>query len=287
MNGKRHFAALAIPVIAAVAAACTRGDSEPRDCEACPVMVQVPPGRFAMGSPDSERRRDDDEGPVHEVTLDRAFAIGKYETTWSEWESCIADGACRVPVGHGMPEGSNWGKGSRPVINVSWGDVQDYLRWLSAKTGGAYRLPTEAEWEYAARGGVSARYPDGDDAATICRIGNGADLATDFNNRNDCYDGVGRRTAPVGSYAANGFGLHDAIGNVWEWTQDCWNRGYEDAPVNGDARIDGDCTQRTIRGGSWGSYPHNLRHATRQGLQRSYRGHEVGFRVVRDSATDD
>jgi formylglycine-generating enzyme required for sulfatase activity len=116
----------------------------------------------------------------------------------------------------------------------------------------------------------------------LCRTGNGADLATNFNNRNDCYDRIGRETAPGGSFEPNAFGLFDMIGNVWEWTEDCWNTSYDSAPISGEAWRTGDCSQAVIRGGSWGSYPHNLRFATRQGLERNYRGHEVGFRVAAD-----
>ena len=272
-----------ITLAIAVTAACAEPNNgkEFRDCETCPVMVRVAAGEYTMGSPVAERNRDDDEGPAHEVTIGRDIAVGKFETTWSEWQACGDDGVCQAPFGHSMPEGSGWGKGQRPVINVSWDDVQLYLSWISEKTGQTYRLPTEAEWEYAARAGTQTRYRYGDEAETICRVGNGADLATNFNNPNKCYDGTGRKTAVVGSYEANAFGVFDTIGNVWEWTEDCWNSDYNNAPTGGEARLTGDCTQRTIRGGSWGSYPHMLRFATRQGLQRSYRGHEVGFRVVR------
>lgn len=282
MSRRWRLAAAAIAVVAAAACAEPESTDEIRDCDACPAMVSIAPGTFNMGAPDTERNRDDDEGPIHEVVIGRNFAIAKFETSWLEWEACVDDGACVTPSGHSMPEGSSWGKDTRPVINVSWNDVQTYLDWISEKTGRVYRLPSEAEWEYAARAGVQARYQHGDDPKTLCRVGNGADLATNFNNRNDCYDRIGRETAPVGSYEANPLGLFDLIGNVWEWTQDCWNSSYESAPATGDAWDTGDCTQGVIRGGSWGSYPHNLRFATRQGLDRTYRGHEVGFRIATD-----
>jgi formylglycine-generating enzyme required for sulfatase activity len=280
MSSRGCVATVAFVVLTAAACAEQETGDAFRDCDDCPEMVTVLPGTFRMGSPDSEKSRDDDEGPVREVSIERGFAIAKFETSWSEWEACVNDGACASPTGHSMPEGSGWGKGSRPVINVSWNDVRDYLAWISDKAGRTYRLPTEAEWEFSARAGVEGRYQYGDDPKTLCRVGNGADLATNFNNRNDCYDRIGRETAPGGSFEPNASGLFDMIGNVWEWTEDCWNDNYDGAPLKGEARTAGDCSQGVIRGGSWGSYPHNLRFATRQGLGRDYRGHEVGFRVV-------
>jgi formylglycine-generating enzyme required for sulfatase activity len=282
MSSKACLATIAIVVLTAAACAEPESGDEFRDCEACPSMVRIATGTFAMGAPDSERNRDDDEGPVRDVSMEREFAMAKSETSWSEWQACMDDGACVAPTGHSMPEGSDWGKGTRPVITVSWSDAQAYVSWISEKTGRTYRLPTEAEWEYVARAGAQSRYQYGDDPKTLCRIGNGADLATNFNNRNDCYDRIGRETAPGGSFEPNAFGLFDMIGNVWEWTEDCWNTSYHSAPISGEAWRTGDCSQAVIRGGSWGSYPHNLRFATRQGLERNYRGHEVGFRVAAD-----
>lgn len=282
MSIKGNLTTIGIALIGVAGCSEIQAGIEFRDCDDCPAMVRVAPGNFMMGAPDSERNRDDDEGPVHEVTIAGSLAVAKFETSWSEWEACMDDGACFLPAGNGLPEGSGWGKGQRPVINVSWNDVHRYLDWISDKTGRRYRLPSEAEWEYVARANSQTRFLHGDDAKTLCRIGNGADLATNFNNRNDCYDRIGRKTAPAGSYEPNHFGLYDMIGNVWEWTEDCWNRSYEGAPAAGEAWMSGDCSQAVIRGGSWGSYPHDLRFATRKGLDRSYRGHEVGFRVVAD-----
>ena len=251
-----------------------------QDCPACPAMVWVPGGRFVMGSPAGERGRDDDEGPRHAVTIARPLAVGIHEVTWDEWDACVGDDGCPALEGDGMAADQQWGRGTRPVINVSWHDARRYTAWLRQLTGSGYRLMSEAEWEYVVRAGSTARFPFGDDAAALCAHANGADLATDFNNRNDCFDGMGRTTAPAGSYEPNAFGVHDMIGNVWEWTQDCWNARFDAAPGDGAAWTDGDCTQRVVRGGSWGSYPHNLRSAARYGVAAGYRGHEVGFRVV-------
>ena len=207
-----------------------------RDCLDCPEMVVVPAGSLMMGSPPGEEGRSSDESPRHRVTIARPFAVGKYEVTFAEWDACVSAGGCG---GH-RPGDLDWGRGSRPVINVNWKDAKAYVRWLSDKTGKQYRLMSEAEWEYAARGGTTTRYSWGDD------IG---------RNRANC-EGCGSRwddklTAPVGSFPANVFSLHDMHGNVWEWVEDCWNGNYRGAPSDGNAWMDGDCDIRVLRGGSW------------------------------------
>ena len=229
-----------------------------RDCDACPEMVVVPAGSFMMGS----EKGDSDEKPVHQVTFEQPFAVGKYEVTFAEWDACVAGGGCN---GY-RPSDEGWGRGRRPVINVSWKDAQAYVRWLSEETGEAYRLLSEAEWEYVARAGTrTARYW-GEREAGQCRYANGADRTAKRYNDSwtvaECDDGH-YRTAPVGSYAANGFGLHDVLGNVWEWTGDCWNGSYAGAPSNGGAWERGDCDLRVRRGGSWSSTPWYLRSANR------------------------
>ena len=224
--------------------------SDFRDCPHCPEMVVVRPGSFMMGSPPSEEDRWDNEGPQHRVTIGAAFAVGVYEVTFSEWEACASAGGC----GGYRPHDQRWGRGRRPVINVSWDDAQSYVAWLSGETGESYRLLSESEWEYVARAGTQTRYWWGDD------IG---------DNRANC-DGCGSRwdddgTAPVGSFAANAFGLHDVHGNVWEWVQDCWNDSYVGAPNDGSAWESGECSRRVLRGGSWYLVPRLLRAADRGG----------------------
>ena len=199
------------------ASAATEGDVF-RDCDVCPEMVVVPAGEFMMGSPPSEEGRGDDEGPVHRVTISEPFAVGVYEVTFEEWDACVSGGGC----GGYRPEG--WGRSSRPVINVSWDDAQAYVAWLSGKTGEAYRLLSESEWEYAARAGTTTRYHWGDDVGR-----NRANCVDDY-----CGDSW-EFTAPVGSFGANGFGLHDILGNVREWVEDCWNGSYAGAPSDGSA----------------------------------------------------
>ena len=237
-----------------------------RDCDACPEMVVIPTGSFEMGSPESEEGRmyDDREGPQHRVTIRKAFAAGVYEVTFEEWDACVAEGGC----GGYRPDDEGWGRGRRPVILVSWEDTQAYVKWLSRKTGEEYRLLSEAEWEYAARAGTTTRYSFGDE----------------ITRRDANYDYSIGKTQPVGSYRANGFGLHDMHGNVYEWVQDCRNDSYAGAPDNGDAWEAGDCSRRVWRGGSWSSHPSDLRSALR--LRIYFRSREIsrGFRVARTLA---
>jgi len=248
-----------------------------RDCDDCPEMVVLPAGSFVMGSPAGEEGRDSDEGPLRTVQIGYQFAVGKYEVTWAQWEACVADGGCdnAGPLGAGGDNG--WGRGNRPVINVSWNDAEAYAQWLSRTTGERYRLLSEAEWEYAARGvttptAASTRFSWGD-GDPVCTRGarNGAVFRP-------C---EGRGTEPVGFSAANAFGLHDMHGNVWEWTQDCYVDSYSGAPTDGSARIVSECSRRVLRGGSWNGYPQNLRSADRNWLNPTYRVNYIGFRVAR------
>ena len=206
--------------------------------------------------------------PVHRVTVP-AFKLGKYEVTFAQWDACVADGGC----GGYRPYDIKYGRGNRPVINVSWDDAQLFIDWLNARTGGHYRLPTEAEWEYAARAGTTTRYSWGDDIGR-----NRANCHGNF-----CGDSY-RNTAPVGSFPANAWGLHDMNGNVWEWVQDCWNGSYAGAPSDGSAWTSGDCSLRVLRGGSWRYSPRDLRSAYRfrQG-SRSDRVRDRGFRLAQDN----
>ena len=238
-----------------------------RDCPGCPELVVVPSGSFMMGSPGSEEGRYDSEGPVHRVTFAHPFAVGVYEVTFGEWDACVSGGGC----GGYRPDDEGWGRGSRPVVNVIWEDAQLYVGWLSSKTGKEYRLLSESEWEYVARAGTRTRYWWGD------AIG---------RNRANCH-GCGSRwdrekTAPVGSFSANAFGLHDVHGNVLEWVEDCWNDSYHGAPGDGSARQSGDCALRVLRGGSlYYGLPSYLRSASRGWSPAGDRNNEFGFRVAR------
>ena len=234
-----------------------------QDCPQCPQMVYIPTGSFRMG--DISGGGGSGEKPVHRVSV-KAFLMSATEVTFAQWDACAAAGGCSY-----KPSDSGWGRGSRPVINVSWEDItKQYIPWLNKKTGEQYRLPSEAEWEYAARAGSETKYSWGNS------IG---------NNKVNC-DGCGSRwdnsqTAPVGSFAANAFGLYDMHGNVWEWTQDCRNGSYKDAPSDGTAWLSGNCGQRVLRGGSWINGPYNLRSANRNNDSTGIRYYSYGFRLAR------
>ena len=212
-----------------------------------PDMAVIPAGNFRMGCVSGQSCRDD-EKPVHGVRILQPFALSKHEVTFADWDACVSAGGCN---GY-RPDDRDWGRGSRPVINVSWADAQAYVAWLSGETGKTYRLPSESEWEYAARAGSVTKYAFGNDKSRLCRHGNHADASTAYSWRNTgCSDGVGERTAVVGSYEINAFGLHDMHGNVWEWVEDCWNDSYQGAPTGGEGWTSGDCAKRVLRGGSW------------------------------------
>ena len=224
-------------------------------------MVAIPGGSFRMGDLSGDGYGW--EVPVHVVTI-APFEMGKYEVTFSQWDACVADGGCPRASDAGL------GRGNRPVMNVSWNDVQGFVVWLNARTGGGYRLPTESEWEYAARAGSESKYSWGNELGS---------------NRANCGDDCGDRwekTAPVGSFASNAWGLHDMHGNVREWVEDCWNDSYVGAPGDGSAWRSGDCRQRVSRGGSWSWFAGDLRSAGRYRGARSDRFGNLGFRLARD-----
>ena len=239
-----------------------------------PEMVAIPGGSFRMGCV-SGLDCDDDEFPVHEVQVE-AFELGKYEVTFEEYDRFTA------ATGRNAADDEGWGRGRRPVINVSWEDAVAYTRWLSDQTGERYRLPSEAEWEYAARAGTATKYHFGNDPSRLCEYANHADKSAGYGWGNQtCSDGVGRQTAPVGSYRANQFGLHDMYGNVWEQLQDCWNRSYRGAPTDGSSWQQGDCSLRVVRGAAWSGSPRILRAAFRDGVPIAGRDDIAGFRVAR------
>jgi formylglycine-generating enzyme required for sulfatase activity len=250
-----------------------------RECaRACPEMVIVPAGAFQMESLGGDAGAYSTEGAIR-VTIGKPFAVGKFEVTWEEWGVCVAMRGC-----DGRPTGdSDFGKGRRPVINVSWDQATSYVEWLSRMTGKEYRLLTDTEWEYAAHAGTQTAYSFGSELAEICRHVNLADQA--FRRKGyggeivDCDDGQAE-TAPVGRYPANAFGLHDMYGNVWEWVQDCHDVEAFAIPSDGSAAPEKpDCT-RVLRGGSWVNGP-TLNSATRWRDGRGVRDNSYGFRVAR------
>ena len=222
-----------------------------------------PPGSERAGRrpPGSEEDRYDNEGSRHRVTL-RSFAMGVKEVTFDEWDACVRGGGCD---GY-RPDDEGWGRGARPVINVSWEDAQAYVSWLSEITGAQYRLPSESEWEYAARAGTTTPYHTG------------STISTDQAN----YRYSRGRTTPVGTFAPNAFGLYDVHGNVWERVEDCWHDDYRGAPSDGTAWTrGGDCGRRVLRGGSWDGDPRSVRSASRSRNATGYRNGNAGFRVSR------
>ena len=266
-----------------------------RDCDECPEIVAIPAGTFTMGSPASEAGRYDREGPAHPVTIARPFAIGVYEVTRDEYsrfvqatEHSTGDESCLVNEGHHWEERAGWSWRNvdfhqsmrHPAVCISWDDATAYVSWLSRRTGMDYRLPSAAEWEYAARAGKSTPWYWGDSSEEQCRNANGADRTTDFPWRTPCSDGHAR-TSLVGSFKANDFGLHDMLGNAWEWVQDCFNWSYDGAPTTGDAWEGGDCSARVMRGASWANTPKYLRAAHRAGERTTFRSDYMGFRVAR------
>ena len=248
-----------------------------------PEMVAIPEGsRFTMGSPESEPDRSPKEGPQHEVAFANEFAIGKYEVTFDEYDlflkSVERDGGCEGGRQPERPGDEGWDRGRRPAINVSWRDATCYAEWLTKKRGlddkHRYRLPTEAEWEYAARAGTTARYWWGDEL--------GKNNANCYGCRSQWDD---KQTAPVGSFQPNAFGVHDMLGNTWEWVEDCWHEDYDGAPKDGSAweQQGGDCDRRVIRGGSWDNGPRSVRSADRNRDAPGNRSDDIGFRLAQDN----
>ena len=242
--------------------------TEPREsylvAKARPIILLLShAGSSRMG--DIQGGGDSDEQPVHRVSV-KAFLLDKTEVTFAQWDACVAAGGCSH-----KPGDRRWGRGNRPVMNVSWEDItEQYIPWLNKTTDKRYRLPTEAEWGYVARAGSESKYSWGNS------IG---------RNKANC-DGCGScwdysKTAPVASFAVNAFGIYDMHGNVWEWTQDCWNGSYRGAPGDGSAWLSGDCSRRVLRGGSWNYNPNFLRSANRYWLNSGHRNYNSSFRLVR------
>ncbi len=230
-----------------------------------PEMVVIRFGAFEMGSSKNDPDAYHNEFPQHKVVFRKPFAIGKYEVTFDEYDLFAK------ATGRRRPGDLGWGRGTRPVIDVSWDDAMAYARWLSKQTGARYRLPSESEWEYIARARTTSNYWMGDD------IGRNQANCKGCGSKWDS-----RQTAPVGSFNANKFGLYDTAGNVWEWVQDCWHDGYYGVPADGSARKEPKCAQRVIRGGSWTNFPRYTRSAHRSWYFQDYRNYYIGFRLARD-----
>jgi formylglycine-generating enzyme required for sulfatase activity len=271
-----HAAAFRSHVLAAEAERTLRpGDSFKECANNCPEMVVVPAGNFMMGSPASEPSRYNNEGPQHNVVLTRPFAVAKFHVTFDDWDACVMARDC-PPVSD-----SGYGRGGQPVINVTWDDARHFARWLSLMTGKPYRLLSEAEFEYSARAGTQTVYPWGNE------IGKNNANCDRCGSRWD-----NRQPSPVGSFAANQFGLYDMHGNVWQWVEDSYHPDYQGAPQDGSAWAEGaDCSgservvKRIVRGGSWKGSPELLRSAARYGDPANLQTIDVGFRVGRTLLT--
>ncbi|MGB5487472.1 MAG: SUMF1/EgtB/PvdO family nonheme iron enzyme, partial [Lysobacterales bacterium] len=246
------------------------------DCEGCPEMMVIPSNAFWQGSKDDSQLALSMEKPSRLVTIDEPFAAGIHEVTMAEWDLCFKEKGCSS-----QPGDNGWGRGSRPVIMVSWNDAEEYVHWLSEKTGQAYRLPSESEWEYFARAGEESDWPAGH-PAVVCDFGNVAGAETGFRwQHEECQDNTALGTTPAGSFRPNKFGLYDTIGNVSEWTADCLNLSYVDAPVDGSAWGRGICSSHMTRGGSWITGSKEIRLPARFNLKNGDRNDFTGFRVVR------
>lgn len=270
-----------------------------RDCAQCPQMVVIPPGSFIMGSPDSDPVSQDpdhpytpQESPQHQVTIGYSLAVGKYAVTRNEYARFVAEtkraDGLRCSSFNGTKIGDTPGLTWRtpgfaqtprdPAVCMDWDDAQAYVQWLSSKTGRQYRLLSEAEWEYAARAGTTTARWWGDEPSHE-QMNYGTDqCCAGFVSGRDKW----LYTSPVGSFPANAFGLHDMIGNVFQWTGDCWNASYEGAPIDGSFWQSGDCSKHVRRGGSWHGDPKVVRSAFRNGFVNTFRSGSGGFRVARE-----
>jgi formylglycine-generating enzyme required for sulfatase activity len=258
-------------VLAAAAERALKPPASFRECARdCPEMIVVRPGEFMMGSPANEKGRFPNEGPQRKITIARPFAVSKLDVTFADWDACLSVGAC--------PEAGDggYGRGTKPVINVSWDDAQQYVAWFAKMTGRPYRLLTEAEWEYAARAGTTTAYPWGDE------IGGGNANCKGCGSKWD-----NRETSAAGSFKPNAFGLHDMNGDVWQWVQDCYRSDYNGIPADGSAWDGEDCKFRVLRGSSWRSDPQYLRSANRLWLAPDSRHDDIGFRVARTLSPDE
>jgi len=263
-----------------------------KECRNCPEMIVLPPGTFSMGSPADEPLRRDNERQ-QEISIPGAFAMSRTPVTWDQWESCVRDDWCdgvavetaltRLPNGEPNPDYRDWGRGTRPVVGVSWYDAQVFVGWLNAKAGedDAYRLPSEAEWEYAARAGTTTAFPWG------------PELDYDYGNFGTDAEGLGGKaegrdawldeTSPVASFPPNAFGVYDMHGNIFEWTEDCYEADRAHAPADGSASKEGNCANRVFRSGTFLSNPYMQRSARRGApYPATLRGRNyLGFRVAK------
>jgi formylglycine-generating enzyme required for sulfatase activity len=256
--------------------------TEIRDCPKCPVTVAIPLGTFLMPYPPGDSGRLFQEGPVRSVTFSEPIAVGKFEVTFDEWDACVADRQCQKIDDKGR------GRGRRPAVYVTWNQATEFTKWLSKKTGKTYRLPSESEWEYAARAGNDSRYRYfGLALDKVCAVANvydkrGRQQVETENESLPCDDKFAEAAA-VGSFKPNAFGIHDTIGNVAEWVEDCLPTGlqWRGAPIGSAPNLKGDCSQRGFRGGSWLENDRRFMRSPDRFKYVGARDADLGFRVVR------
>lgn len=247
-----------------------------KECERCPEMIVIPAGRFLMGAEDGEAASIPDEAPQHEVSFAKPFAIGRFTVTMGEWDACVAARGCSY-----RPVDQGWGRGRQPAINILWDDAKDYVAWLSRTTGRPYRLPSEAEREYAARAGTTTAYWFGDSfvpAQANCAPGDRELIPA---STGDVQPVAGTRPLPVRSFAANPWGLYQVHGNVYDWVEDCWNDDYNGAPSDGSAWTSGNCNAHVLRGGAFSRAPQTARAAARLWFASPNRMIYMSVRVAR------
>ena len=296
MPGPESLAALAPPAGATLRDVLADGSPGPE-------LVVIPAGKYLMGSDGPHAKRE--EQPVREIVLSRPLGVARTETTVAEFARFVESAGYRVQRGcwYHSADGSWLENGSAtwlapgfdqaedyPVTCINHRDASVYAAWLSQQTGHHYRLPSEAEFEYFSRAGQAENYPAGQpDLSALCLAANGADVSSKLSYGVDCNDGY-THTSPVGSFAANAFGLHDTSGNLWEFTRDCWNPGFSGRwrtlftrpPVDGSPWMRGDCRVKVLRGGSYLSSAENLRLSRREHGSGALRVNRSGFRVVRE-----
>ncbi len=233
-----------------------------KDCPECPEMVAIPPGTFTLGDAAGVAS----EQPVRAVLIRKKLAFSRTEITWDQWLACVEGGGCTR-----LPDDHKWGKGNRPIINITWEDATAFAAWLAKRTGKPYRLPSEAEWEYAGKAGTATRFWWGGEAGKMmanCRF-----CGSPFD---------GKESAPVASFPANPWGLHDMNGNIWEWVGDCWNPNHAGASAGGGVREDGNCDRRVVKSGSWYYIARLMGAASRDSFPRDQFSYNIGIRVIRE-----
>ncbi len=299
MTGTIRIKAMMLAALLLMAGTGSAAESDVGACVSCPAWVDVPAGEFLMGSDDDEPGREEDEGPVHEVSIARPYRVAVHEITVAQFADFVSESGYELPAGclYIDTEAGQWifdeqfswrdpgfeQADDHPVTCVNWDDARAYADWLGERSGLPVRLPSEAEWEYAVRAGTTTSRFWGDDEADGCEFSNAVDEGVKAHFPSwkfaPCVDGF-HYTNPVGHFTSNPWGIHDMPGNLWEWTLDCWNDSHVGAPGDGSARETGACERRVIRGGAWDDEHEDLRSANRLAVPAERRYNTIGIRVV-------